>query len=123
MSSNISKIIITLLLLGSIGFGAYYFYFSDGSMPISINLFSIPDESSPVGGDLLVLADRISMTKIDPEIFSTPLFRNLRDFSAVLLSEAQSRPNPFSPIGVDNASIAIPPNIRTPGGASEANNI
>ncbi len=123
MSSNLSKIIIAFILLGTIGFGGYYFYFSDGSMPISIDIFTLPDESSPVGGDLLVLADKIRMTKIDPEIFSTPLFRNLRDFSAVLNTEAQSRPNPFSPIGIDNLSITIPTNIRTPGSVTKSDNI
>lgn len=103
MKSQIPKIIVLVLFLGVIGFGSYVYY-TRGTSGISIAGFTIPDEESPVGSDILVLAEKIRRTVIEPEIFSSPLFVNLRDLSAILVPEEKGRPNPFAPIDNETAS-------------------
>lgn len=114
MSSQIPKIIIGLLLLSVIGFGSYVVY-TRGIGGISIAGFVLPSEESPVGSDILVLAEKIKRTVIEPEIFDSPLFRNLKDLSATLFPEAQGRSNPFAPIGNDTASAITSSGPRNTG--------
>lgn len=123
MISKIIKILLPVILLAIGGFVAYYFY-SNGSIsiPTSLSFFELPTEESPVGSDILVLTARIEQIQINPEVFDTPLFRNLKDFSAVINPEVQSRPNPFSPIGIDIATNLIPATIRTPDSVAKSGN-
>ncbi len=104
MGSQAPKVIVALLLIAIIGFGSYLFY-TRGLEGINIGGFSLPSEESPVGSDILVLAEKIKVTVIEPEIFESKLFRSLRDLSSPLNPESQGRPNPFAPLDSDTANI------------------
>ena len=119
MSSKFSKILVIILALGAGAFGVYYFYFSNPDATIPLEGLALPSDSEPVGEDILILADKIRTINIDPAVFSSPLFANLKDFSAPVTAEAKSRPNPFAPIGSDNSSAVIQSVIRTPQGGLE----
>ena len=89
----IGGIILVIILAGAL----YYFY--SGSSSVSVD-FLIPEESQSVGQDIIVLVDKLnSISSIDSSLFSSVLFINLRDFSAILTPESQGKPNPFAPIG------------------------
>lgn len=133
MSSIVKKIIILVVLL-AIGGGAYYFYkksnisFSELSLSaknvsLPINNLVLPDDSAPVGTDILILANKIKTVTIDPSVFSSPLFAYLKDFSNPLTPEAQGRPNPFAPIGLDVSSIVVPASVRTATSVPKPNGI
>lgn len=119
MSSQTQKIIISIVGLAAAGFAVYYYYFNPS---ISIDL-SMTTDSAQVGGDVLVLANKIKTVNINPDILSSPLFSNLKDFSVSINPEQMIRPNPFLPIGTENTTIVVPTNIRTPGNATSSNNI
>lgn len=125
MNSKITKILLPILLIAALGFAAYYFYFGGSlSLPTSFSFsgFTLPSEESPVGSDILLLTSKIERIQINPDVFSTPLFRNLKDFSAGINPESQSRPNPFSPIGVDISANQLPTTIRTPDTTTKSGN-
>ncbi|MFZ2522388.1 MAG: hypothetical protein WAX44_01345 [Minisyncoccia bacterium] len=104
MASQAPKVIVAILLLVIVGFGSYLFY-TRGLSGINIGGFSLPSEEGPVGSDILVLAEKIKLTVIEPEILESNLFRSLVDMSSPLSPESQGRPNPFAPIGFETANV------------------
>ena len=89
----IGGVVIVITLAGAL----YYFYSGNSSVPVDL---LIPGESQAVGQDIIVLIDKLnSISSIDSSLFSSVLFTNLRDFSAILNPESQGKLNPFAPIG------------------------
>ena len=52
-----------------------------------------------IGEDLVALLFRLQSLKLDQSIFTSPVFRSLKDFSQEIPSEPVGRPNPFAPVG------------------------
>lgn len=73
----------------------------------------IPTTSNPnsqIAQDFLNLLLNVKTIKLDVAIFATPAFMSLRDSSIVLTPDGnEGRPNPFAPLGVDNAVAPVTP--------------
>ena len=101
--SNSAKILIAVIVLALIGGGAYYFYSSD-TVPIPLEA-SGANGTGSVGQDILDLVSRLDAVKIDPSLFSAPLFANLKDIEVPITPEVAGRGNPFDPIGVETGTV------------------
>ena len=93
------KLLITLILISVLGFGAYMF--SQSSSSDSQEVVT----TTPLGEDILAVVQKFQNVTIDKTFFSSPLLTNLRDISVPLYNEPQGRPNPFSPIGIDFGTV------------------
>lgn len=54
-----------------------------------------------VGSDILALYASLQSVTLDQSLFSSPLYRNLVDFSTPLASQPVGRTNPFGTIGAE----------------------
>jgi hypothetical protein len=92
--TNSQKTIIALVVVALIGFGVYYFYFSSPSSDIDS---SQDIESAQAGEDIVNLVAELKKVSIDPSLFASPLFSNLKDISIPIYEEVKGRQNPFDP--------------------------
>lgn len=108
--SQNQKIMFAVAMFALTGFIIYKsFFVSSGSVvktpasPMTTGSVStLPGGGDNAEGqDILDLANKLSAMSIDSQLFSSPLFKNLKDFDTPLLPEPQGRPNPFAQIGVD----------------------
>jgi hypothetical protein len=64
--------------------------------------------NTQVGGELLSTLLNLKTIKLNDQIFSSPLFSSLTDFTITLGSGVEGRPNPFAPIGTDITPAPTP---------------
>ena len=102
ITSTQKTIGVIILLLGI----AYYAYMTFVQAP-PVDKSATDGSTPPVGQDILDLVASFESVSIDPAVFDSPLFKNLKDFTTVLLPEPQGRVNPFAPIGTENASVPV----------------
>ena len=62
----------------------------------------------PENQDIIDLATKFDQMSVNIELFSSTLFKNLRDLEVPLSPENSGRPNPFASIGSDNVYINQP---------------
>ncbi|HWB34290.1 MAG TPA: hypothetical protein VG753_03165 [Candidatus Paceibacterota bacterium] len=74
---------------------AYFTFFSGGSRA---SLLTTASPTSPLSPDVLSTLSNLNTIKLDPSIFSDPVFTALSDYSVAIPSEAAGRRNPFSPL-------------------------
>ena len=86
------KIIAVLLC----GLWVYFAYFSGGKS--SNALLTSDQESSPLSQDVLVTLSNLHVIKLNPNIFSDPVFVSLTDFGVEIPQENIGRRNPFAPL-------------------------
>jgi len=116
-SSNITKIVVLIVLLALAG-GGYYLY-SNGSIDIPTELIT-SDQTSVVGQDIIVLVSKLNSISIDTDVFSSVLFTSLKDISKMIDTESVGRPNPFAPIGSEGL-LQIETITRTPSDSAPEN--
>lgn len=88
-----NKILITIVLLFVFALWAYNtFLKTDNSIPTD-------SSASAIGSDVLELNASLQTVTLDQSLFSSPLYRNLVDFSPTLQSQPVGRVNPFAAIG------------------------
>ncbi len=94
------KLILALVIFALTGYVIYSSFFSTPSAP-SVS----PDETGAAvqaeGQDVIDLAAKLDSISIDPGIFTSTLFKSLKDFDVPISPELQGRPNPFEIIGID----------------------
>ncbi len=100
ISAQLQKILIVGLTLVFVVYMLLGLY---NTVPDPVVLSEVSSSES-ASQDILTLVANLNSISIDPSLFSSPLFVSLQDTSAVISPEAQGRPNPFSPIGVDIGS-------------------
>lgn len=89
-----NKNIIVGLIIFAIAFFVYNaFLRSDGSL-----LLSAPSTTG-TGAALLKMSEDLKQTDLSQELFSSPGFVRLADFTVPVPDLPLGRPNPFSPIG------------------------
>jgi hypothetical protein len=93
--------VIIGVLVAAAAFYVYYAYFSGGSQP----LLSQPTES-PASQSLLLTLTSLQSIKLDPALFSDPVFQSLTDFGVTIPPEASGRPDPFAPVGSNGGIVA-----------------
>lgn len=90
-----NKILITVVILFVLALWAYNSFFKvDSSVPTDA-------AAQTVGSDVLSLYSSLQSVTLEQSLFSSPLYRNLIDFSTPLQSQPVGRPNPFAVIGQD----------------------
>lgn len=88
-----NKNLIATVVLLVLVFWAYTTFFKvDSSTPTDAT-------ARAVGSDVLSLYASLQAVTLDQSIFSSPLYRNLSDFSPQLTSQPVGRTNPFDAIG------------------------
>jgi hypothetical protein len=102
MSSTIKTVIIVLVLSGIVFFG--YNYLNKTSAPSDTLLTQTSANTSKMGAEVLSALNQLKILKLDGSIFQDKIFLSLQDTSISLTPEPVGRINPFSPIGVENAS-------------------
>lgn len=95
---NLKKYGAVILAIAVIGLGYYFFVARDGSEAISLEGGVDPVRSIEVARIVTLLED-LKGINIDDSIFSNPILNKLEDFKLEIPKEAQSRSNPFSPVG------------------------
>jgi len=99
----IQKIILSVVILAIFG---YVVFNTLTSIEVPVSSDGTPIVTDLVGQDILILADKLETINIDRAIFSSPLFKSLKDNSVVVVEEQKGRVNPFSQIGVDSVSVS-----------------
>ncbi len=99
VSPSTQKLIMTLLILGVLGFVVYSTIFGEVDVPLDAD--GNPVITAAVGQDVIILADKLESVEIKKDIFSSTLFTNLVDITTSIQDEEQGRDNPFSKIGSD----------------------
>src|SRR5258708_1033251 len=102
MKTRTSNIILFVLILVG-AFVAYTFFFKGKpDTPPLVKEPPILSQDQVKGKDLLKVLLSLNGIKLDEEIFSSPLFTSLQDFTLTLPSSGGiGRSNPFAPIGTD----------------------
>lgn len=83
-------------MFGLSGFVVYNSFFKGVSIPLGGSTVSEADQTTQ---DIIELAEKFDMTVINASVFSSPLFRSLRDPEAPRSQEIQGRDNPFAQLG------------------------
>lgn len=96
------NIVLFVLLLGA-AFAAYtYFFTGKKEAEPLVKEPPLLSQEQVKGKDLLKVLLSLNNIKLDDEIFSSPLFTSLEDFTLTLPSSGPiGRRNPFAPIGSD----------------------
>lgn len=81
---------------------AYYLWQSSGSTP----LLSDNQGASPLSQELLTTLGKLHTIKLDPTVFSDPVFVSLTDFGVIIPPQAAGRRNPFAPVGAVIAPLS-----------------
>jgi len=84
-----------ILVLGFLGFQ----FFQSGAGELTTGSNATSTDQTAAGQDILETVDKLKNVAITPELFSSDLFTNLKDFSVALTPEQQGRANPFASIG------------------------
>ncbi len=100
-NSRTRKILIfTLVFVGA--FFVYTFFFTGDSKPALIAEKPLLQQENVKGKELLKVLLSLNNIRLDEEIFSSPTFTSLEDFTIVLPDFGTSgRENPFAPIGLE----------------------
>ncbi len=111
---NTFKNIGIALFLGILLYGGYAFFLKGTPSPDSILVTSgdgaLDESGNPIpGSELLQTLEEMHSVKLDISIFSSPLFRALKDFGVVIREDQSQvgRPNPFAQIGA--IAPVVPP--------------
>lgn len=94
-----NKSTIILLIVLVVGAFVYFFVIGDDTQDISFLLEGNSDGiSDNVGAEVLALLQQIQSIEIDASVFSSPVYRTLRDYSVSIPPQNVGRQNPFAPI-------------------------
>ncbi len=89
----IQKLVLTVLILLALGYVVYSTLFVENEVVIGED--GVPLVTEVVGRDILMMADKLDSININRNVFSSPLFAELKDISTQLSPEEQGKPNPF----------------------------
>lgn len=74
----------------------YYGYSSDSSAPLLTNS---GEGTSPMSQEILTTLGQLHTIKLDPAVFTDPVFVSLTDFGVTIPPQQAGRRNPFAPVG------------------------
>lgn len=103
MSLSIQKLLVVIVSLGLLGFLGYKI-FTYSPIPSGLAEGSVNDV---IGEDILSLVEKLKVISIDPAIFSSALFSNLKDSTVPLGLESFGRVNPFAAIGTESENVPV----------------
>jgi len=97
MPTSTQKLAIAITVLAIAGFLGYKVF----AVPAAPTDLESETETIVVGQDILALVEKLRVISIDPSLFSSAVFNNLKDLTLPLSPEPQGRTNPFAPIGIE----------------------
>lgn len=74
----------------------YYLWTSTSSTPLLTNS---ADTTSPLSQDILATLGQLHTIRLDPSVFTDPVFVSLTDFGVTIPPQTAGRRNPFAPVG------------------------
>jgi len=74
---------------------AYYLWTSAGNSA----LLTTNDGTSPLSQEILITLGQLHTIRLDPAIFTDPVFASLTDFGVTIPPQNAGRRNPFAPVG------------------------
>lgn len=86
-------VLVALLVL------VYYYWGGNSGTPEPV----LTQQDVSVSQDLLLTLNNLRAIKLDPSIFSDPLFQSLTDFGVTIPPQPTGRGNPFAPVGFTSA--------------------
>jgi len=98
LTENLKKYGGVILGIVIIGGGYYFFVARGGSELVSLDANPDPIRSLEVARIVTLLQD-LRDININESVFSHPTLSQLQDFELAIPEEAQSRSNPFAPVG------------------------
>ena len=123
MKSLLKKGIIILIGVAFIAV-FYVLFFKNDKQPVSDLSSSVPVENTvnaglnttdtSLGSELLSTLLNLKTIKLNDQIFQNQSFTSLRDFTITLVATGtEGRPNPFAPIGNDQAVSPVERSVTT----------
>lgn len=91
--------LVAVLVLGL----GYYLWSSTSSSPL---LSSAGQGTSPISQEILTTLGQLHTIRLDPAIFTDPVFVSLTDFGVTIPPQTAGRRNPFAPVGAGGAPAA-----------------
>ena len=92
-------IVVLVLALG------YYIWTSQSSTPL---LTDSSAQVSPGSQEILQTLGQLHTIKLDPALFTDPVFVSLSDFGVTIPPQNAGRRNPFAPVGSTGAAATQP---------------
>jgi hypothetical protein len=110
---------IALILIVVVSLGIYFYYKgtptdTGSSLTTTSTVASVGAQAA--ASRVLILLNTISSLKIDGEIFKSPVYNSLVDYTITIPEQNVGRPNPFAPTG--GASVPSSTSIKLPKGSS-----
>ncbi len=99
--------VVAAIILGLV----YYVWSSQGAAPL---LTDTSAGTSPASQEILTTLGQLRTIKLDPSLFSDPVFMSLSDFGVTIPPQNAGRRNPFEPVG--SAAPATPATPAKPAG-------
>lgn len=90
-----NKLYISLVVVAVLGWWLYMTYFSG---PGTSNTLLETPQVSPLSQDVLTTLSNLTVIRLDPGIFSDPVFTSLTDYGVQIPPENVGRRNPFAPL-------------------------
>ncbi len=98
----LNGIIILVVLVAA--FLAYRFFYvkSDEPVPEGLNAVDFSGDASQGTDEFIALINELQSVDLTTDLFASPAFQSLKNFSKPLIDEDKGRQNPFLPISVMN---------------------
>lgn len=93
--SKTPYLILFIIVIFAIGI---YFYLKGSEVDSGLTLEQVNVENQAIGVKVLSTLNMLKSLKIDGEIFNTPVYKTLVDYSVGIPPLPVGRPNPFAPV-------------------------
>jgi hypothetical protein len=99
--SNTTKIVLGIVVVVALAFGAYLVFFAGNSDESAISAQTAPASAAEIS--FLNLASQTESVTFDTTILSDPRFMALVDIHTAIVPEPQGRTDPFATLGSSSA--------------------
>lgn len=112
--SQKQKLMVAIGIFMISGFILYLTFGKSSSEPGAIDVVASDGTVNPSENqDIIDLANKFDQISVNIDLFSSTLFKNLKDLETPLSSEDSGRPNPFANIGTDVVSAVTASPVST----------
>lgn len=108
-SSNTKKLIIGVVVIIMVAFGAWYFLFRSTPIPQEYDEAGNPIQAEVVGKDLIDLLTELQSVQLDSSVLQTAAFTSLSDYSIGLPDLPVGRNNPFEKMSGPSPAPVVAP--------------
>lgn len=100
MDTSSAKTIAVVIIIAVLGFFLYRGFGGSQTDTLSTEGVVAPEgvDVTAVGADIAILLEQLNSLKIDSEIFQSPVYQSLNDFTNDVPALPQGKKNPFAPL-------------------------